>query len=78
MKATASYERFRRVRVVVTGPAAVVGREVEAREGERVLGSATFRAARNGAQAEVTLPMPAVGKAYGELTLVTGAGRRWS
>lgn len=71
MNATASYERFRRVRIAVTGPGALAGQTVEAREGERTIGSATFRAGRNGAQADVVLPMPPVGTSYGALTLVT-------
>jgi predicted esterase len=69
LKATSSYERFRRVRITVTAPAALAGQEIEARDGDAPLGSAKFAANRDAARAELLLPMPPIGKSYGPLTL---------
>ena len=56
--ATAVNERFRRVRVSVTGASQFAGRVVEVRQNGRVLGSAVFYKQSDHSVALVTLPMP--------------------
>lgn len=60
--ATAVNERFRRVRVSVTGAMQLAGRVVEVRQNGRVLGSAVFYKQNDRSVALVTLPIPPRGQ----------------
>lgn len=71
--AVGRYERFRRVKVQVTGPNRLVGKTVAITEGGRQVAAAALAAEGQQAAAEMTLPMPARGKPYGPLTVaITG------
>jgi predicted esterase len=53
------YERFRRTRVVITAPPALVGRHVVLRQGEDELSNVAFAAVDGKARASLAWPMPA-------------------
>ena len=73
--ASGNYERSRRTRVNIVTTGEMVGRTVELREKERVLGRAQLVGAKGlpqpgRATAEIVLPMPAVGQTYGPIDVV--------
>jgi pimeloyl-ACP methyl ester carboxylesterase len=65
----ARYERFRRVLVEVSAPAACAGRAVQVAEAGRPAATETLRANGDQATATLTLPMPSRGKPYGPLAV---------
>jgi CubicO group peptidase (beta-lactamase class C family) len=67
--ASGAYERFRRTRVRVHALASEAGKEIEARNGRRVLGAGKLEAGEGRASASLALPIPAPGEAWGSVTV---------
>ncbi|MGD0139906.1 MAG: sugar-binding protein [Tepidisphaeraceae bacterium] len=67
--AEGGYEHFRRTRVSIAATANAVGKIAQVRAGGAILGQATLKPDGRLAAAEISLPIPAIGKPYGPLAV---------